>query len=91
MAAAQSSGRSPPRALKRIQKGYQGVVVVGRKPDFESCIIEIDQVVIFYRRAGVEVRRPRYEIAQDRRLEFADISDVTGNRRPAGVGGEYVG
>ena len=46
--------------LNRIQEGYQVVVLSGRKPDLESCIIEIDQVVIFYRRAVVEVRRLRY-------------------------------
>ena len=50
------------------------MLLVGQ-PDLESCVIEIDQVVIFMRGATMEIRGSRYKVAQDRRLELADIGE----------------
>ena len=61
--AARLSKRFAGHHLERIQEGDQVFVFLVCEPDLESCVVEIDQIVIFFCRTGVEIRRALYETA----------------------------
>src|SRR5262249_49288730 len=76
--------------LQRAQESDQVGVVLVRQMQVEYGVVEVDDVVERFRRTVVEERRPDCQVAQDGRLELADIEDVAGDQRSPWVGGLHV-
>src|SRR5205809_3516125 len=76
--------------LQHFQEGGQIFALLICQPDIEPRVVEVDQVVDPVGYTSVEIRRPRRQAAEDRRLELTYVSDLTGGHRPPGVGGLHI-
>src|SRR5438128_12140095 len=78
-------GRRTAPSSEGTQECDQISLLLIRKPDIESLVIEVDDIEQGGRRAVMKVGSTRRQSSQDRSLDLAYVGTLAGNQRAARV------